>query len=515
MHLLDTLPDTHLLEIAKIGHMRPWYKQMFSCLSRFWLNNTALIWTVLFSCFLFLPAVNSFFSGDDWFHLQVVQIDSFSEFLQFFNPVFNPQSTAFFRPLPNQLFFYTFFQLFGFWALPYYLFLLSLFAASVLLFSLVLKRVGFSSTITSWATFLFATSQTHFTRLNFLSAGQEVMMSVFFLLALLSDQIGSVNLKQHRWIDSLRTGGLFFLALLCKDNALVFPVFVLALNWIQHKKIFWKKMSVLAVVSSVYLWIRFVLFHSPLIAIDAYALNFSPKLAVNTLYFYGIWALGAPELLQDYLSSPLSVIDRYFTDFPTMGLPLLLLLLTSGILTGVSFLLSKNKRLALGCLVLFVCALGPVLFLPQHKFTMQMSVSLMCFSVFLALLLEKKKRWMQVIILSVILILNVTSLSLTQRTHYTGQRSEISRKVFSFFSTNYPSYPENSYFVFQNSSTPGSSVEGWGSSRQISYALWGNFFAQVFYGDPTLVMYYEDIPASFPTDKKAIWLDSTTFLGNE
>lgn len=150
--------------------------RILSMLRRSWNQHFFLIWTVLFSCFLFLPAINNFFLGDDWFHLKIIQISSAEEFLNFFNPIFNPQSTAFFRPIPNQLFFFTFYKLFGLWALPYYIFLLFIFASSIVLFYLFLRNFKLSQRAINIAIFFYATSHTHFTRLNFLSAGQEIML---------------------------------------------------------------------------------------------------------------------------------------------------------------------------------------------------------------------------------------------------------------------------------------------------------------------------------------------------
>ena len=74
-----------------------------------WLAIVVLILTGL----LFAQSLNNYFGGDDWFHLNVSQIKNFSEFLNFFNPLPNPQMTAFYRPLPNQFFFFINQSLFG------------------------------------------------------------------------------------------------------------------------------------------------------------------------------------------------------------------------------------------------------------------------------------------------------------------------------------------------------------------------------------------------------------------
>jgi len=466
-----------------------------------------VLWVMLFSICIFLPSLNNFFAGDDWFHLKVIQIDTFREFLNFFNPVFNEQSTAFYRPIPNQLFFFVFYRLFGLWAFPYYLFLLSLFAFSILLLHSVLLRLGFRKHLAVISTFIYAFSHTHFAQLNFLSAGQEIMMSVFFLLGMRS----SLSLPNTRQ-QTIQTSVFFFLALLCKENALVLPVFILVTDWLLKKRIIWPKMLILAATALAYLFLRFGVYHSPLTDIPAYELNFSPKLALNTLYFYGIWAVGAPEMLQDYLASPVRVIDRFSVDFPVVGQFLLAELVSVIAVLTALFLWAKEKWRPLLAAFLFVASLGPILFLPYHKYAIQTSIPMMCFAVFVGLLLKNRSPALKIAVVSLLLALNLTSIAVTEQTHYTVQRSTISQRVYDFFVKHYERNPNNAYFVFMNANTPGSELPAWGSSQQVSYALWGSFFAQVFYKDFSVLTYFEDIPFDPPEGKVAIPLSSEPFL---
>ena len=298
-----------------------------------------LLIILIFSSMLFSPALGSFFSGDDWFHLQVVQISTLQEFFNFFNPVFNPQSIAFYRPIPSQLFFFVFNHLFGLWAFPYFFFILILFLISVVLLYAVLLKSNFDKATTLIATAIFSFSHTNFTRINFISAAQEVMMSCFLLIALLVNQ----KIKQKLGGNVL-IAFIFGLALLCKENAIVFPLLVLVFDWLGSKKVHLQKMLLLSAVSVIYLFTHFVVFQSPMLAIDTYVLNFSPRLAANTLYFYGIWAVGGAEFLQDYLATPIRLIDRYYTDFGAMGILLIVLLVLAICSLVVLFIFSKKKK---------------------------------------------------------------------------------------------------------------------------------------------------------------------------
>lgn len=141
-----------------------------------------------------------------------------------------------------------------------------------------------------------------------------------------------------------------------------------------------------------------------------------------------------------------------------------------------------------------------------------MSIPMMCFAIFVALLCKRKPRWVISLVLALLLALNITTLYLTSRSHYTVQRAQISKNIYTYFTEKYAKYPEDSYFVLTNASTPGSNIAEWGSSKQISLALWGSGFVKVFYKNPEAEMLYEDIPFTMPIDKQPIYLDSALFL---
>lgn len=487
------------MKIKKVGH----------AIKRFVISQWQLLAILVFAVCLFSSCFNNFFSGDDWFHLNIVQITSVQEFINFFNPDYTAQSAAFYRPLSTQVFFFVFYELFGLWALPYYVFIMALFLLSLLLLCQVVQKLHFSKQVALLTVLIFAMSHTNFTRLNFLSAGQEVFMSCFFLAALWSNLTNKQSFGTY-----LRTTLFYILALLSKDNAIVFPVVIIILDWVKDQKIVFSKIIMLAIVTAAYVFLRFIVFDTSAINIEAYKLNFSPSLIMNTFYFYTVWAIGGPELLQDYLASPIRLIDRYFSDFQMAGVLIIINLLLT-VASLVSLVVANLRNASSKYLVpaiLFVVTLSPVLFLPQHKFALEMSIPMMCFALGIAWLCEKKPRWLVATVIIFLLSLNINSIYLTNKTHYSVQRSTISKKVYDYFLSNYPTEPQDSYFLFRNSNTPGSELISWGSSKQVSYALWGSNFIQVFYHDRAIQTEYEDIDFQPPVDKQEIAIDSAKFL---
>ncbi len=449
-----------------------------------------LLLVIILSLLLFSPALFTFFSGDDWFHLRVVQISSFQEFLNFFNPVPNEQSTAFYRPIPNQLFFFIFYTLFGLKAFFYHLFVFTLFAVSLYLFFILLKRLKMPENSALLSTVIIAFSHTNFSRLYFLSAAQEIIMSVFVLLAM----IVSINQKlKHRYIW---TALFFLLALLSKDSAIVLPVLVLMVDWLNNRRIDIKKMSVLATVAFVYLVIRVFVFGftSTMDANDSYAFIFSPRPTINTLYMYTTWAIGGAELLQDYLSSPIQLIDRFYSDFGVAGKAMIAMLITNWLLLGFLIIkkIRKINRFHISAIAVFIISLLPVLFLPNYKFAIQMSLSMFGFAAFVGLLLAKESKTIKWLFIGCYLSLNLLSVWLTQNSHYSVMRAQISERVYSYFLSEHPSLPKGSVILIKNAQTIGSNIETWGSSKQVSYAIMGDNLFKVLYGDNVSEVHYED-----------------------
>lgn len=468
---------------------------------KYWLPSLILILTSLF----FGQSLNNYFGGDDWFHLNVSQIKNFSEFLNFFNPLPNPQMTAFYRPLPNQFFFFLNQSLFGlqpfFYHLPVYL----MFLGTIYLFYQLLKKLNFSQKEINLATIFYALSATHFTQLYFISANQEIMMVFFVLLYLLA------SLKRRKiWAQIF-----LLLALLSKDTAVVAPIILVTIKLIEEKvnfkkinfnwlKSFWQKNYDLifsGILVLTYLYVRLFLFHSPGLEDSSYQLNFSPKLMLNSFYFYCWWLLGAPELIQDYMPKVYAFLPRFFTNFPFQGK----LIISFGLLFLLTLIIIflknwrkiwnlENGQKNLYGLTFLSLGLLPVIFLPQHKFTIQLGLPMLGMAIILSLIIAKNRRkWLAIFATTLFLIFNFTTVKMTEKTHYSLQRSKIARKAVNYFNHFYPQLPSGQIIYIVNAKTTGSEIKTWGSSKQVAYALWQENFIQVFYHDKTLQMKFEDL----------------------
>ncbi len=490
-----------------------------------WLRNYGW-WLIVFSGALvfFGQSFFTYFAGDDWFHLNITQIKTGSELVNFFNPLPNPQMAAFYRPLSIQVFFFLLQSFVGLEPFFYHLVVWGLFIASIYIFYQLLGVLKFEKKAKILTAIFYTLSATHFTQLYFISANQEIFLLFFVLLYLWKSLTGKKILAQ--WF--------LVAALLSKDTAVVAPVILMVIQLIQsyerksknEPKKFWQQFLLTnknlwwsALLVLVYLWIRFFIFDNSAFADATYEFNFSPKMMVQSSYFYSWWLLGAPELIQDYMPNIYSFLPRFFTDFPSLAWPII----TLG-LTWLGFLLTtliiNVKKIAAGgveklilALSLIIFGLLPVIFLPTHKFTIQLSLPMLGVAILMTLLVMSwKNRYVEIGAVSLFVLFNFLTVKITAPTNYAVQRSEIARQVATYFADHYPTLPPETKVFITNAKTTGNEIANWGSSKQIAYALWHENFLQAFYHDKSIITNYEDFSGIEATKNADIILSAKLFM---
>ena len=478
---------------------------------------------------LYFSMFEQFFFADDWYHLRLVQINSVSQFINFFRFQPNPQQASFYRPIPTQFFFWVNYRLFGlnsvWWFISVYLvFVFTLW----LLVKLAAKLTSFAAAAAAGVVYLF--SQTNFTRLYFLSAFQDLLMTFFSLASTW------LFLKRRRPRAKALSLICLILALMSKESAVAVPVLLGLMYLFEHARKETKLFSVefakktykalwpylLTVI--VYLGLRLFVFGFSAASGSEYQLSLSPRLAVNTFGWYLSWSLGLAEGVVNYVAGGLKVLPRYQLDFPQWGqlhLRLFLGLLTVLGLRALSFYwtefrqqlpkINLNRHLRqhywlYGGLVWFIVSLLPILFFPNHKFALSLGLPLAGLALTIASLTQSKNRW-RLIILLMFCAVNVTALKMNLRTHYTVLRSSISRNVFQYFQTEVELEAEDIVY-FQNDLE--GSPQNWGVSKQIKQALMGDEFFQVVYPDLDMKVIYQDDQPQVPP--RAIEVGSKQFL---
>lgn len=463
------------------------------------LNKNKHLIIILLSILIFSPALFNYFSGDDWFHLRISNIGNLNPFL-FFSFIPNQFSAAFYRPISTQLFFYIFYQLFKLDTFFYYLFGLILFGTVLKLVYEVTLNLADSKKLAFLSLIIYSFSATNFSRIYFLSAYQELFMMCFLLLSLLA-------FLRNKTLISLI---FFILALGSKETAVVFPIILIGLK-ITLKDFSVKRLLPFLSFTLVYLFLRIYLFG--LASGDSYIWNFSLPKALNTFGWYTIWVLGAPEFLVDYIGSGVKIIPRFFSQFPIWSKIILLTIF----LTVTSFIvllvrIRKLDKLVIFGSVVYLAGLAPVIFLPQHKFTLELTLSLWGFSLVLAWILEKNKKTISAIFIAIFLITNLCSYIISYQTSYILSRGRISKVVINILNTSYPE-KVNKPFLIANSIDLSQTSKEWGDSKQIAQAVSNGDLFKVYYKNLDIDVYYQDLE-KIPLNKDFITI-STSSIYNQ
>jgi len=467
------------------------------------LKNKRFFLLIGLSILVFLPALLNFFSADDWFHLRLVQINSWQEFLNFFSFEKTDQSAAFYRPIPTQLFFFVFYKLFGLNSIFYFGFGLILFGLIIWNLIKFLEELKFKEKVIWITTLVYGLSASNFARINFVSAYQELFMGLLVLLGL------KFYIKKNWWFVIL-----FVLALMSKETAIIFGGLMLLIDWKLKENPFKKLKYYLAIIllSGIYLILRMWVFKT--VEGESYIWDFGLKKALNTTMWYGFWSIGIPEFMVDYVGSGLKIVPKFFMDFGIwakifLGEIGILLVSILGLKITKIKLIKKNWKKFVWGILFFGISLLPVIFLPWHKFSHALTLPLIGMAVILGEIYElNKNKILKIMFLVAFLALNLSSIYNLNQRHYSVTRGEISRKVFEYFEKNYPEYPENKNFVFVNDTSP--EAKQWGSSKQIAYALSISDFFKVFYKNKNIKVYYEDLDSNIP--ENSIKLSSKMFL---
>lgn len=465
---------------------------------------------VILAVALSLPSLNTYFSGDDFFHLKISQMNNLGDFFSFFSFDKNNQSASFYRPLTTQVFFSFGQKLFGLNPVGYHLFSLITFAVVLLLVYLLAKKITKKENIALLALFFYAFSTSHFTPLYYLSAFQELGMAAFYFAGLI---FWTKYLESNRLKYLLFTILLFAGSLLSKEMAVTFPLLAgVILLYKKKQKLFLPLLS-LVLIDIFYLALRLGRFGW--VAGDSYVWDISPQI-INTVSWYLAWSIGFPEMFLDFIGPKLSISNKLLLYYNWQTKVILSSILAFVLLCILAIIRTKKNLVRslvsdsfffLSC---FIIALIPVIFLPWHKFPLELTIPLFGVSLFLGNLFSKHSRLFVFLAGALFLVLNLASYVLTYQNHWVIRRGEVARKVNNYFQEKYPFFPLGKEIYFYNNSA--FITAGWGASKHIWISISGSDALNVFYQDNLIKVSYEDIDGPKSGDN-LIRLGSKDFLG--
>lgn len=392
----------------------------------------SLICIWLLTVFLYWPIFKYGFSQDDFIHLSVSRASTIGQFLNFFNPAAQFESVYFYRPLTTQTFFFLMSAIFRLNTWPYHSVALVVHLLNSFLFYIVVKKIWKNQYVALIATCLYATSAAHFLSLFYISSFQELGKTFFMLSSLWFWQNYLDTHKKHSMVFSLVC---FVLALLSKETAIVLPLLLMIVPLISWGKEGLKVLSaqklpllVYFAVAICYLATRLVGFRA-IFGVGSYQITFVLSEIVQNLKWYILWIFGLPEQFSDFPNlAPVTIKgfnDHFPLTYPTIGI----YICTVGAF-GIVGLVRKLQisSQTFWCIIFFIMALLPVLFLHGHRYPQYLDIPLVAIAPLLASFIVRPGKLGQafgILALGVYIVGQFFTLRLSEQAHWTTHRSQV------------------------------------------------------------------------------------------
>lgn len=479
------------------------------------MEKKIFILIIFLATLLYFPSIFNFYSHDDFFHLTISKADSFGKFFNFFNILSSPSGFGFYRPLTTQVFYFLSHSIFNLNPMPLHLIsFLVFFTVVFMVFKLAYELLE-DKKAALLATFFYAVSATHFGHLYYLGAFQELGLAFFFFLSVW----GFVKfLKQPARRYYFLSLAAFIGALLSKEFAVMLPVVLLLasvfLKLQRRLDIPFRKLIILLIpfASLLVIYLYLHIFHYGLAQGDSYLWEFSSRV-FNTLFWYVVWSLGLPEMLVDFIGPGLKPVPNLFINYGREMTPifaLFFIILLQLLFAALKHLRRTNlKQTAFYAIfpIWFIATLLPVLFLPWHKFTYELTVPLFGAVSFMSLLVTKMGGWQKSVFIAAYLSLSILTVSLTSRTHWITQGGQAAENVKKYLDQN-SLFADNEQILFYD--TPQDANLPWKPSSQLKTALSNDNFFKVFYQRRIKVLYGES--ADVNVENNLLELEARQFL---
>lgn len=457
---------------------------------------------------LYRQSLSYFFFQDDWFHLNISRASNMKEFFNFF--AVRTDIIAW-RPISKQLFFFLSQALFGlspFWP---HLIIFIIFLSNIFLVYRLVYQLFNSYRLAAITSFLYGTSTIHFTPLSWLSAGEYIIGTFFWLLCVSS----YLFFKKDKKISTYLLFLLYFIFCLASTEfALTIPLVVLGYelfikNHKSHNKILNVNListitylSPIIFIILVYVILRIIIY--PLPANGDYGLSINLR-TINTYIWYGLWSLNVPEIFKYQLilsKFTFSKEPAFLFHFNNYSIRFFILF-SLGLLTLMYIFFINIKRKTIYILLIsilfFSITISPVLFLPKHTFPHYLSIPSIGIYTFIGYLFSSLKyQYKRNIVVLIIFIATwfasaFNALAFTRETHWIPGEQSISKNLTKKIQNTYLYLPRySSLFVYD-------------SDLKIKHALMDQYALQVIFNDKTLkTIYTKDIKLDFTTNNYLI-----------
>ena len=467
---------------------------------------------LLTSLFLYHSSLNFYFFQDDFFEISLSKIDNFGDLFNLFE---FRSGIIDYRPISQRIYFLIFTNIFGLDPVPLRTFNYAIFLGCFLLIYKVITKISTNPKIGLLASSLWVLSSIHFMSLTWISAGYNVIGTFFWLLTsafflsyvknhrlTYSERKNSgihgpdeANLERGRENSGLQARGIYYILsigfFLLTIGSFEFSVtwpaifgfyylFVLKNSLTRTLKAFFPFIA----ITVIYLVLRLLFIKIP--SQVEYQTTFNIE-SVKALFWYFLWSLNIPEEFKKQIIGNILVFNpKFFFEFwPLIIKTFLGLLLTLLITVAVPVIRSFRKQITVKPQMIvfgifwFIAAISPVLVLPNHTFSMYLTLSSIGLYFVLSHLLVNYGLTRLVFPLILIWIAtSLTTLSFYKVNSWMIEAQRTARQANHNLKTVFPNLPHYAVVLYPL------------NSQWEQQALAQNNSIQIFYDDPTLSIYY-------------------------
>ena len=429
----------------------------------------------------YLDSLNYYFFQDDFFEINISKASNLQDYLGFFK--FRDDIIAY-RPISLQNYFFlssSFFDLnsTGFRLIAFIIFLLNAF-----LIAKVISKITKNQNIGLLTASLWITSSIHFMTLSWIAAAYNITGTFFFLLTSL---IFLNFLKTKKFILYALSFILFILTIGSFEFSITWPIifgfyylYVLGNPLSKTIKLFLPFVA----LSVIYLYLRLLLIKIP--PISEYQTTFNLDSA-KALFWYFLWTFNIPEEFKKQIVNNLIFFNPKFAAeyWPLITKTFLgaILVITLGIIVplikSAESKLNLNFNLLIFSCVWFFVAISPVLILPNHTFSMYLTLASIGLYLLVSYLVNLYGgKILSLAIITVFIYTAFTTLSFYKINSWMIEAQQFAREFSLDIKKQYPDLPTNSivYFPHQN--------------QRHSQALLDHHAIRTIYNDQTLAIYY-------------------------
>lgn len=440
-----------------------------------------LLLCLLVSIFLYQSSLDYFFFQDDFFEINISQAKKLGEYLEFFK--FRDDIIDY-RPISQLNYFFFSSSIFDLNPIYFRIIIFIVFLTNSLLISKVISKITKNQNIGLLSASLWITSAIHFMALTWISAAYNLFGTFFWLVT----SIFFLNfINTNKFIFYILSLFFYLLTVGSFEFSITWPIIFGFYYFYVLKKPFFitiKLFLPFILISFAYLLLRVLLIKIP--QIPEYQTSFNLE-SIKALFWYFLWTLSIPEEFKKQIVNNLLIFNpkfasEYWLLITKTFLGAFLIFLLGIILPAIHIAksnLKPNFRLLIFPLVWFLVAISPVLLLPNHAFSMYLTLASIGLYFLIAYLINSLgSNILTFLIIIIWLYTSGTTLSFYKINSWMIESQEFTRKFAETIKKQHPYLPPSSIVYFPH------------QDHRHEQALMGHHAIRTIYNDQTLSIYY-------------------------